>query len=97
MVKLAIEEKEGLLFSDYENTLDQPSYTARTLQSLTDSFPDQDFYFILGEDSLNDLETWYHPEDVLRLARQIITADTFSLSAVGRVENAESYRELIKL
>ena len=36
-------------------------------------------------------------EDVLRLARQIITADTFSLSAVGRVENAESYRELIKL
>jgi nicotinate-nucleotide adenylyltransferase len=45
-----------------------PSYTADTLEILTERFPTARLFFLMGEDSLRDLSTWHHPERILRVA-----------------------------
>jgi nicotinate-nucleotide adenylyltransferase len=42
-------------------------YTRDTLQAVADRFPDHDLVFIMGSDSVLQLETWHDPEGILRL------------------------------
>ena len=65
MVKLALEGETGFLFSDFEVSRDGSTYTAQTLALLKESFPADRFYYIVGADSLYEIEKWYHPEQVL--------------------------------
>ena len=67
MTALATEGYDRFVCSDYETHLPQPSYTAQTLEHLTAEHPDTEYYFIIGEDSLDHIETWYHPEKVMQL------------------------------
>lgn len=43
-------------------------YTAETLRLLHEAYPDIEFYFIMGADSLFQIETWYAPEKVMAQA-----------------------------
>lgn len=81
MSGLAAEGKDGILVSDYETHLPVPSYTAQTLEHLKDQYPNDVFYFIIGEDSLDNIEKWYHPEKVMKLTELIVAV---------REENFES-------
>ncbi len=65
MVKLAIEGYDFLEFSDYEQHREGLIYTAETLTLLRQAYPDNHYFFIVGGDSIADLEKWYHPEIVL--------------------------------
>ena len=47
-----------------EQTLPQPSYTARTLEALTKQYPDAEFVFIVGTDMLKTLDHWREPETI---------------------------------
>lgn len=66
MVKLALEDHPGLRLSDFELHRNGISYTAQTVLSLKEQYPDHQFYFIIGADSLFELEQWYQPEVILR-------------------------------
>lgn len=68
MVKLAIEEYPYFRFSDFEVKRIGNTYTAETLRLLRDTYPHHRFYFIIGADSLYELEQWYHPEAVMAQA-----------------------------
>lgn len=47
-----------------------PSYTVDTLRLLAEQQgPDTQFHFILGVDALLTFGYWYHPEEIIRLAR----------------------------
>jgi nicotinate-nucleotide adenylyltransferase len=46
-----------------------PSYTADTLEQLTDSNPAAELFLIVGSDVVDELHTWKRVEDVARLAR----------------------------
>jgi len=72
MVRLAAEKETFMLPSDYEVRLTQPSYTAQTLRELRKDYPGYRFFFIIGEDSLDAIETWYHPEEVMALTELIV-------------------------
>jgi len=72
MASLAAEDAAYVTPSDYEVHLPQPSYTAKTLKSLMADYPDTQFYFIIGEDSLHAIETWYEPAEVMRLTELIV-------------------------
>lgn len=50
------------------------TYTADTLLLLKQAYPDTEFYFIVGADSIFDIEKWYHPEIVMKNA-VILAAD----------------------
>ena len=40
------------------------SYTYRTMQEFNRLYPEDEFYFIIGADSLMAIETWVHPERI---------------------------------
>lgn len=68
MIKLAVEEEVGFYYSDFELKREGMTYTAKTLALLKEQFPDEQFYFIMGGDSLFQFEHWYHPEEIVRHA-----------------------------
>lgn len=65
MVKLAIQGEPGFVFSDFEVLREGNTYTAKTMKLLNDAYSDHRFYYIIGADSLYEIESWYHPEEVL--------------------------------
>lgn len=68
MTELAIEGISYFKKSDFESGRKKPSYTAETLRLLHIQYPNCIFYFIMGADSLFQLETWYKPEIVMTQA-----------------------------
>ena len=67
MTSLALENENGLVPFDYEVNKKTYSYTAKTLKELTRLYPDREIYFIIGEDSLRDILTWYKPQEIVKL------------------------------
>lgn len=65
MVKAAITPFDFMEFSDYEQRREGFIYTAETLTLLKKDYPENEYYFIIGGDSLENIEKWYHPEIVL--------------------------------
>ncbi len=64
MVKIALSDEEKIVPYDYEVSKTEYSYTAKTLTELKKLHPDWEIYFIIGEDSLQDLTKWYEPQTV---------------------------------
>ena len=65
MVRLAIAGISGLRFSDFELQREGTTYTAQTLKLLKEAYPRDTFFYIIGADSLYEIEKWYHPELIL--------------------------------
>lgn len=68
MIELAVADQKGLQASDYELCREGKIYTADTLTDLAERYPDVEWYFILGGDSLAYLDRWYHPERIFQHA-----------------------------
>jgi len=67
MVELAISEENNLKFSDIELKRDGLIYTRDTLTILKEQYPEHEFFFIIGGDSINDIKKWYKPEEIFKL------------------------------
>ncbi len=65
MTKLAAETLPGARVCDMELRREGRTYTWETVQELNEAYPDDAFFFIFGEDCLNQLETWRYPERIL--------------------------------
>ncbi|MBQ8041446.1 MAG: nicotinate-nucleotide adenylyltransferase [Lachnospiraceae bacterium] len=85
MVQLAVNGIADYFASSYE--IDRPgfTYTADTMEGLSNEFPEYEFYFIIGGDSLMKFHHWVKPE--------VISKHT-SLLAAGR--NGYSLEDLQK-
>lgn len=68
MVCLAIQDNPGFKISEIELWSKERSYTYRTLERLHEQFPDTEFYFIMGGDSLRDFHTWKNPDHICELS-----------------------------
>ena len=68
MTQLAIEGKTGLVCSDFEVRRNGSTYTAQTLRLLREAYPQHQYFFIIGADSLYEIEHWYEPDQVLSQA-----------------------------
>ena len=88
MVRLAIKPYDYFEFSDFEQKREGYIYTAETLTLLKKEFPMNDYYFIIGGDSLANIEKWYHPEIVL--ANCVLLAagrdELFNEALSGRID-----------
>lgn len=69
MLRLAIGDRPNLDISTIELDRGGVSYTVDTLESLRTSRPDDEFWLLLGLDSLLSFGLWYRAHDILRLAR----------------------------
>ncbi|XJS11735.1 nicotinate-nucleotide adenylyltransferase [Aerococcaceae bacterium WGS1372] len=68
MVKLAIEGNPLFKLQPYEIHRGGVNYTIDTMSHFVETYPESDFYFIIGSDSANDLPTW---KDIDRLVQLV--------------------------
>ncbi|ARF15570.1 nicotinate-nucleotide adenylyltransferase [Sporosarcina sp. P12(2017)] len=65
MVKLAVDEVDGLRASSFEMERGGVSFTYDTMSQLVQDEADVHFHFIIGGDMIDQLPTWYRIEDLL--------------------------------
>ena len=68
MLRLALEDEPAFAVETMELERPGPSYTADTLEALRAARPDDELFFVIGEDALADLPNWVRPERILELA-----------------------------
>ena len=69
MLRRALEGEAAFQVSRLELERPGPSYTADTLEALRDDRPEDELFFLLGEDALMDLPNWERPRRILELTR----------------------------
>lgn len=72
MVRLAIADTKGFALSEFEAKRSGKTYTAETLRLLREEYPEHRFFFIIGADSLYQIESWYHPSEVLECTTLLV-------------------------
>ena len=72
MLHLALKDRPYCIVSEFEMEREGSTYTAQTLELLAQKYPEYHFHFIIGADSLFQLESWYHPERVIKLASFLV-------------------------
>mgnify|MGYP002510997565 CR=1 FL=1 len=91
MVALAIEEYPQFELSLIEVQKLGNTYTFETLHDLTKSNPDLRYYFIIGADSLFQIEHWKCPEQIFQSATLVCAVrDEYDLGAIQRKGTALS-------
>lgn len=74
MVGIAIDRYDDWLLSEVEQKIEGTSYTVKTLQKLQAIYPRDDLFFLIGADNLAILDTWYQPEEIVKLATLAVAA-----------------------
>lgn len=72
MLKAALEGEPAFRVSWLELEREGPSYSAETLEALRSDRPDDELFFIVGEDALADLPNWVRPRRILQLATLVV-------------------------
>ncbi len=74
MLALAISGHSAFQIDELEKDRAGPSYTVDTLIHLQTTRPNDEWFFILGSDSVRDLPIWYQPRRILELATILVVA-----------------------
>ncbi|MBQ6845015.1 MAG: nicotinate-nucleotide adenylyltransferase [Agathobacter sp.] len=79
MCQLVADEYPFLKTCDIEITSEEYSYTYITVTKLQHTYPEHEFYFIMGADSLDYFDKWRKPEVIASICRiLVINRDEFS-------------------
>ncbi len=65
MAQLAFKDEEKVEVSDYELNREEISYSADTVEHFKKLYPDDELFFIIGDDSYNNLSMWHEPQRIL--------------------------------
>jgi nicotinate-nucleotide adenylyltransferase len=76
MVKLATKNHPAFRVCTVELELEGPSYTARTMKELRARFPNDQFYFIIGADSVGTLPSWFDIDELVKMVTFIAVKRT---------------------
>lgn len=69
MIQLAIENNPLFKVQPYEIHRGGVNYTIDTMKHFVQTYPESDFYFIIGSDSANDLSTWKDIDELVQLVQ----------------------------
>jgi len=72
MVEAAVAEVPGLVPGRHEIDQGGNSYTADTLTSLAQEYPDADLFTIVGDDAAAGLRTWSRYDEVVALSQLVV-------------------------
>ena len=91
MVALAIKNYPTFELSLIEVQRSGNTYTSETLEFLTANYPDTHYYFIIGADSLFQIESWKYPERIFALATLVCAVrDDYDMEAISEKGKALS-------
>ncbi len=90
MLNIAIKDMKDFTILDIESKRSGKSYTVDTLKELTAIYKDSEFYFIMGADSLYEIETWYKPDEILQLTN-ILVASRYYKKEVLKLDKYVGY------
>lgn len=91
MLQLAIEDNKHFKLSTVEVERGGKTYTAETMTELCKYNPDCEYYFIVGADSLFQLEKWRSPEIIL--SRAVLLASVRDQIEASKLEEKISCLE----
>lgn len=77
MVRLAVADIPYFMCSEFELQRKGNTYTAQTLTLLRLEYPQNEFYFIIGADSLYEIVHWYCPEQIMEQAVLLVAGRTY--------------------
>ncbi len=86
MVQLAIASNPSFEALDVELQREGPSYSVDTLRVLSQRYAGQPLWFLMGTDTLAELDTWHDPETFVGLT---------NIAVVGRPGSAHCALELL--
>lgn len=72
MLRIAFQDVERVEVSELEQQLPEPSYTIRTVRHLQKSYPDQNWFLCIGEDSLATFHKWHRYRELLNLVTLLV-------------------------
>ena len=79
MCRLVADMYDFIQVNDIEILSEESSYTYLTLQKLTNQYPEYEFYFIMGADSLDYFDKWRNPQIITSLCKiLVVNRDEFS-------------------
>ena len=99
MVRLATADNDRIEVSTFEAKNDDVIYTHQTLNYFKTSYPEHEFYYIMGEDSFMTIDSWRNYEKILNdhlivFARTSIEKDS---DLVKKIEQIKKDNEKIYL
>jgi nicotinate-nucleotide adenylyltransferase len=96
LVAAAFDDLEWVAISDIEVRREGPSYTADTLAELQAEQQGHDWWFILGQDALVDLQHWHEPARIVALARlAVATRGDLEATKIAAVTAVPELRDRI--
>ena len=89
MARIAAEGAEGLFVSDIEIAREGTTFTVDTLRELTRREPDTQWYYLIGADTLNVLDSWRHFEKVAGMCTFAVIGRADEPADMDRVQALE--------
>jgi nicotinate-nucleotide adenylyltransferase len=68
MLELAVAGQPAFRIDELESDRPGPSFTVHTLEELHRGHGEDEYFLLLGSDTLHDLKHWYQPERIAELA-----------------------------
>jgi nicotinate-nucleotide adenylyltransferase len=72
MARIAVAGRKEFAVSDIEATRPGPHYSVETLETVCREHPEDQLFFLIGADSLNDLPGWREPGRIARMATIVV-------------------------
>jgi nicotinate-nucleotide adenylyltransferase len=72
MIELAIGGHEAFVLSKIELERGGVSYTVDTLEQVHENHPEDEFFLLIGDDSLEDFSSWRNPQRICELAIPLV-------------------------
>lgn len=72
MLEKALAGEKNMLVSDYELNRSEVSYSADTVEYFKKLYPQDELFFIIGDDSYNQLSSWHEPQRIVSCATLLV-------------------------
>ena len=98
MVNEAIKDNPKLEINDYDYRDNEINYTFNTINYFKKSYPNDEFFFIMGEDSFLDIEKWKNYKEILK--ENLIIFKRYSsknFSLISKINQVRKYNKNIYL
>ena len=98
MVNETIKDNSKLEINDYDYRDNEIHYTFNTINYFKKSYPNDEFFFIMGEDSFLDIEKWKNYKEILK--ENLIIFKTYSnknFSLISKINQVRKYNKNIYL